>query len=123
MEPEVPAGSVDQVVSRALTSAQAELLTHVVRVDLALVSPTLGPVELVVEETMDVKSFLNWIRVSPRQRMRNPGMASSVIPGFRRVLLCGVVGGFQALLGFLYGHGHAAGIRSAQCDGGGHHQT
>ena len=30
----------------------------------------------------------------------NPGMALNAIPGFRCVVLCGLVEGFQVLLGF-----------------------
>src|ERR1700678_4192370 len=39
----------------------------------------------------------------------NPGMALNAIPGFRCVVLCEIVGGFQGLLGFWCGGGVAAG--------------
>jgi hypothetical protein len=48
-------------------------------------------------------------------------MALNAIPGFRCVVLCGVVGGFQVLLGFWCGGGFAAGVGGAQRDGSGCH--
>src|ERR1700757_4324958 len=53
----------------------------------------------------------------------NPGTALNAIPGFRCVVLCGVVGGFQVLLGFWCGCGFAAGVGGAQRDGSGCHEA